>query len=227
MAPLKPWVTFDMDNTLVNSPYWRLHFRPWLSAEAGRTGTNYLSLWRQFGERSEKLWRRHRWVDAFDWVAIARDLGLPKLPSPPEPPAQHVRALVPEGVEAALWSLKKLPLRLGIVTNGLWDFQQPFIKALGWNYLFDAVVTPDRAGTAKPDPTIMAGVSPGLVHVGDRISHDVLVAVRSRRHSILVAGHRETDHIDPLAPAALAPDWTLSHWRQLPDLVADLLPSSL
>ncbi len=219
----RPWVTFDMDNTLIQSPYWRLHFRPWLEAEAQRLGTDYRSLWRHFHQRSEELWRRGRWVDSFDWPAIAEHLGLSRVPEVRVSSPKPVRALVPTGVEAMLWSLRQLNVRLAIVTNGFWAFQYPYLKALGWPYLLDAVITPDRVGAAKPNPAIMVPVSPGLIHVGDRLSHDVLAARRSGRKSALVGPSSEHDHIDPLMPANLEPDWIINDWRHLPQIVASML----
>jgi FMN phosphatase YigB (HAD superfamily) len=143
---------------------------------------------------------------------MAESLGLSRMPHVQPPASSLVRALVLPGVEEMLWTLRHYQVRLGIVTNGFSAFQTPFLKALGWDYVFDAIITPDRAGTAKPDPAIMAAVSPGLAHIGDRRSHDVLVAMRSHRWSIYLMNQLpETDYIDPLSPATIVPHFTVKN----------------
>ncbi|NMP22387.1 HAD family hydrolase [Sulfobacillus harzensis] len=223
---MTPWVTFDFDNTLVKNPYWRLHFRPWLDAEAIRQGTDWRSLWGQFRLEGERRWRAGDWVASFDWVDIANHLGLTPLPDPPRPQESALRPLVLPGAEATLMQLRRLPIRLGLVTNGLWRFQKPYLDALGWNYWFDAIITPDRAGFAKPSPAIMADVSPGLAHVGDRLFHDVLVARRSHRLGILLGvPGQELDRLDPLCPSTVQPDFTIPSLDRLFPLIVPFTPT--
>lgn len=224
MPSVKPWVTFDLDHTLVMSPYWRLHLFPWLALQADRQRVDRTRLRRTLYEVSEQLWRQGRWVDSFDWAAIAREMELEPLPDPAPPDLAALRPLVLAGVDQMLVALKGLDVHLGLVTNGLSSCQTPYVKALGWDYFFDAVVTPDRAGVAKPHPGIMAGLEPGLAHIGDRLSHDVLVARRTNRKAVLLgAVVPETDHIDPLAPASLTADYYAPDIHAIVPIVRHLL----
>ena len=80
--------------------------------------------------------------------------------------------LVP-GAVAALRTLRRRDLRLGVVAN--WDYDLPaHLERLGLHGMFDTVVTSARAGAAKPDPAIFElalrelGVRPErALHVGD------------------------------------------------------------
>ena len=208
----------------MRNPYWRLHFRPWLEEQAARQGTDYRALWNAFRLEGERRWRQGQWVESFDWPDIARELGLEPLPDPVRPSAHEVRALILPGAESALRRLHAADVRLGVVTNGFLRFQKPYLDALGWEYGFKVVVTPDLVGAAKPAARVMAHVSPGLAHIGDRLSHDILVAQRTDRVGILIGeGRLETDRIDPLGPARIIPDIHLHHLGDLPNIVTWLL----
>lgn len=216
---VKLWISFDFDNTLIRNPYWRLHLRPWLDQEAVYEGTDPQILWQQIHAASELLWKRGQWTESFDWPTIVMNLGMRSLPDPHLPEPRTVASLVMPGVETTLIALRSR-FRLAIVTNGFYRFQNPFIRALGWNYLFDAIIGPDLVGTAKPDGAMLASLHPGLAHVGDRLTHDVLVAQRAFRRGILFGPPaKEVDRIDPLSPAAIIPDRHIMHFQQLPSVL--------
>lgn len=218
---MRPWVTFDLDNTLVRNPYWRLHLRPWLEAEVGQ---EWKSLWGQFRLEGERRWRAGHWVSSFDWSDIACTLGVSALPSPSRPSASTVLPLVLPGAQSTLMAMKRLPVRLGLVTNGFLPYQRPYLEALGWDYLFDRIMTPDVALRAKPDGRIMEALSPGLAHIGDRLSHDVLVAQRTDRLGVLIGvPAQELDRIDPWSPTVVRPDYLVHTLSRLPSLIESLL----
>jgi FMN phosphatase YigB (HAD superfamily) len=146
MPSVKPWVTFDFDRTLVKSPYWRLHFLPWLKIEAARQRIDPDALRRTFHEASEQRWRQGRWVDSFDWRSIARDLGLSPLPDTRPPVMTELTPLMIAGAHDMLWALKRLNLRLGLVTNGFSAYQMPYVKALGWDGTFSLTASPPLTG---------------------------------------------------------------------------------
>lgn len=214
------WVTFDLDNTLIKNPYWRLHFRPWLEHQATVLDLNYRHLWEQFRREGQRRWQDGHWVESFDWPDIAASLALPPLPDPAVPDLDALRSLVIPGAEAALRHIQSIGLRLGLVTNGFLRFQLPYLTALGWDTLFDLLITPDQTGFAKPDQRMMDAVTPGLAHIGDRLSHDVLVAQRSNRLGILVGTPGfETDRLDPLGPSEVVPDFAIGTLMELPLLI--------
>ncbi len=218
------WVTFDFDHTLIKSPYWRLHFLPWLTRQAHHQNVDATILRRAIHDEGQRRWARGEWVASFDWSAIAQTLGLDPIPPADQPDATTVRNLVLPHVETVLWSLKRLDVRLAVVTNGFKAFQSPYLKALGWDYVFDAIVTPDIIGTAKPDPAMMKSLHPILLHIGDRLTHDVLCAQRAGAGSALVDSTMpETDRIDPLSPSHIVPDFLIHDFRVIPSIVSTLL----
>ncbi len=221
---MKPWVTFDLDNTLIRSPFAYLHFLPWLKDQAQKRNLGDDQLWERIRGHAERKWRRGDWVPSFDWATIVQESGLDVLPDPMQPRAVNLRPLVLPHVDRMLRELRRLPVSLALVTNGFYAYQAPYVRALGWDYVFDAIITPDRSGYAKPHPLTFAEVTPGLVHVGDRLTHDVLVAHRAGRLAIR-AGHRspERDRIDPLSPTRIHPDLTVEDYRQLPAIIEYLL----
>jgi FMN phosphatase YigB (HAD superfamily) len=94
-----------------------------------------------------------------------------------------------DGVLDVLAGLKAEGYALAAVTNGFFKFQYPVMQALGLADLFDAVVTPDRVGFAKPDVRIFETLrrQGGIAaHVGDRIDHDVCLANRFGTCSVLI-----------------------------------------
>lgn len=218
------WVTFDLDHTLIKSPYWRLHFLPWLTQQARCHEIDITSLKHAFHDEGQRRWSRGEWVGSFDWSAIAETLGLDPIPPVDPPDPATVRTLVMPHVEMVLWALKRLDVRLAVVTNGFKAFQFPYLKALGWDYVFDAIVTPDITGTAKPDPAMMKSLHPVLLHVGDRLTHDVLCAQRIGSRAALVdSSIPEQDRIDPLSPAHIVPDFRIHDYRVIPSIVTTLL----
>ena len=106
-------------------------------------------------------------------------------------------ALLP-GAWLGLQRLKSAGLRLVAITNGYHCFQWPVLERLGVAELFEAVLTPDVAGFAKPDPR-MFGLVPGLVaHVGDLLLHDVLGA--NLAGPVDLVGRRLAEHLLQLPP---------------------------
>lgn len=83
---------------------------------------------------------------------------------------------VREGVPALLDSLDDRPL--GVVSNGVGDWQRRKLDAVGLTGRFDSVVTSYDAGVAKPDPGIFAFAAerlPAAEHmmVGDNADADI------------------------------------------------------
>jgi FMN phosphatase YigB (HAD superfamily) len=204
------WITLDLDNTLMNNPYWHLFLRPWLAVEAKRQGTDPLVLYEALNREGEARWRRGRWVESFDWPDMAKAIGLSPLPDPPAPDPAAVRPLIKDGAVALLHALRHSGASLALVTNGFSRFQTPYLQALGWTDLFHRIITPDVVGYAKPDPRMLEHCDPGLVHIGDRLTHDVLLALRTHRRAIWIAPDPpavERDRIDRLMPAHIRADF--------------------
>ncbi len=82
-------------------------------------------------------------------------------------------------------ALKEMGLRLGIITNGLYPFQQRNFEALGVTDYFETVVVSDAEQIRKPDPEIFRralsrlGSTPATtVFVGDNPDADIRGAQR-------------------------------------------------
>lgn len=53
-----------------------------------------------------------------------------------------------------LSTLKDMQLKLGIISNGRWDFQMASIQALQIEEYFEVILISEREGISKPDPQI-------------------------------------------------------------------------
>ncbi len=94
-------------------------------------------------------------------------------------------SLVP-GTQEILRALRESGLKVGIITNGPKETQIKTVERLGLNPLIDFMVTPEDAGTLKPDSRIfmkaidLAGVAPeNSVMVGDSWANDIIGANRA------------------------------------------------
>lgn len=184
-------IGFDLDGVLMRNPFGghvfpamhrALRAAPALSglseADAKATVT------RAVNERWGALMLAGDLVAAYDWDAIfhavAAALGGAAVPG--------VADLVREGcglpgvigalpgAADALAAMREAGHRLVVVTNGYSYYQEPVLEALGLLGYFDLVVTPDRAGAAKPQAAAFAAAGGLDWFVGDTLVHDVLGA---------------------------------------------------
>jgi FMN phosphatase YigB (HAD superfamily) len=132
------------------------------------------------------------YVGAWNWQAIYDEVSRGFGGEPVPDLATIVRescliadaiAVLP-GVRTGLQRLTEAGVLLVATTNGYYMYQWPVLEKLGLDDFFEAVITPDSVGFAKPDPRIFSSV-PGLIaHVGDLLLHDVLGANLAGLHSI-------------------------------------------
>jgi phosphoglycolate phosphatase len=128
------------------------------------------------------------------------------------------------GVVEALESLRADGARLAVCTNKPTGLSKALLDALDLSRLFDAVVGPDAAPAAKPDPRHLeaaiaaaGGATDRAILVGDAAT-DAGAARAARVPLILVSfGYTETPAAD------LAPDILIDHFDQLPDAARRLL----
>ena len=90
-----------------------------------------------------------------------------------------------------LEELRNNQLILGIITNGMGQFQMDNIKALGIEQYFDAILVSEWEGLKKPDPTIFLralyqlNVSPNQsAYVGDHPENDVKASQKAGMNGI-------------------------------------------
>ena len=112
--------------------------------------------------------------------------------------------------EGVLGTLQQHEYQLGVVSN--FDSRlHGVLRDLGIRDYFDAVVTPDSAGYAKPDSRIFLeatsalGAAPGeALFAGDDIGQDFEAAARAGLSSLLISRDRTKPPEDPSTVADLA-----------------------
>lgn len=184
-------IGFDLDGVLMRNPFGSYVFprvhelmraAPMLQGEdveAARTTVTSAVLGR-VGE----LMRAGKLVEAYDWDAIfmhvATSFGGAAIPPVSQLVGEGCRA--PGGIAAlpgaasTLAALRAAGFRLVVVSNGFSYFQEPVLEALDLLQYFDAVITPDRVGAAKPDPLAFRAAGDLQWFVGDTLVHDVFGA---------------------------------------------------
>jgi phosphoglycolate phosphatase len=122
------------------------------------------------------------------------------------------------GVLEALDALKAAGARLAVCTNKRTDLSLALLDALDLTRRFDAVVGPDRAPAAKPDPRHFAaavamagGVVDRAIMVGDAATD--AGAARAAGAPLILVSFGYTD----IPAAELAPDILIDHFDQLTD----------
>jgi putative hydrolase of the HAD superfamily len=184
-------VSFDLDGVVMRGPFVAA-VRPRIWEHLSRSaGLAHLAA----EQREQQVWLAVRGehdrrlgvndhVGAWNWQAIydevSRGFGgeaVPDLATIVREACQvaDTIALLP-GAWSGLERLAAAGLRLVATTNGYRMYQWPVLEKLGVAEFFEAVITPDEAGYAKPDPRIFAGVQGLVAHVGDLLLHDVLGA---------------------------------------------------
>lgn len=228
-------VFFDLDDTLVDETgSIREAVRQTVrelqppGLDPDRVATAYL-------EASAALWRRvtparrgvtirdmRRWT----WEEALRALGFG---GPLEPLLERYEALRDgvvrpfEDAREVVEFLARNGLRLGIITNGESHLQRRKLERAGLDRFFEAVLTSQDAGVAKPDPRIFleaarrVGVRPHACWmVGDLLDADVAGALRAgmtavwvRRHGVLsgeVRPHHTISALRELVPLLFPED---------------------
>lgn len=184
-------VGFDLDGVLMRNPFERCvfpHMHEVFHTSPRLRGLPPNEAKTASGAAVRAAWRRRLdagdMVGAYDWDGIfreaARALGGADVPDV----AELVRRCcsVPDAIEAlpgaheTLGALRASGHRLVVISNGYATYQEPVLAALGLLDYFDQVVTPDRVGTAKPDPKAFHAAGELDWFVGDTLLHDVLGA---------------------------------------------------
>ena len=133
-----------------------------------------------------------------------------------------------EGVTEALDDLARVGARLAVCTNKPTALSVALLRALGLEDRFAAIIGPDSAPAAKPDPRHLitaieraGGRLPHAVMVGDSIS-DARAARNAGVPLVLVSfGYTDVPAQD------LGADVLIDHFRDLPDACERLLSGSV
>ncbi|WP_421617184.1 HAD family hydrolase [Brevibacillus sp. TJ4] len=188
------WITFDLDGTLMQNPFGKWVFPEVAAAVSGKLGMAYDAISALIAEHERRM-SEGRYVEAYDWdemlERLCEKLGIEKPVDVEDVVHEHnfppkVYLLEPD-IPLVLQRLRACGYSLAAVTNGFFKYQAPVMRTLGLERCFDEVITPEMAGTGKPDPAILR-LLPGEVvaHVGDRLDHDVQLANAAGIHSVFV-----------------------------------------
>lgn len=189
----KRWISFDLDGTLMQNPFGAWVFPEIARVISGQLGREH-DIVSEMVEEHEQLMAQKRYVEAYDWDAIlsrkcerlcVEQIDIEALVRKHAVPPKIY--LLEAGLLEVLAAIRGRGYSLAVVTNGYYKFQVPVMEALGLVEYFDEIITPERAGTGKPDPAILQSL-PGKViaHVGDRMDHDVQLANCSCITSVLI-----------------------------------------
>jgi putative hydrolase of the HAD superfamily len=137
----------------------------------------------------------------------------------------YQREMRPE-MPTILEAVHKLGLKMGIISNvQSRDLVPASLKRYGIYHYFDPIVLSSVYGRRKPDPSIfhcaaqLAGVPSSMcMHVGDRISGDILGARRAGYRLAIQIRHRfQADSEDP--DEGPPPDVVLNDMTELPGIL--------
>ncbi|MFQ6011014.1 MAG: HAD family hydrolase [Nitrososphaerales archaeon] len=137
--------------------------------------------------------------------------------------AQHVEPQV--GVNSAIEELKKMKIKLGLVTNNSKDPTITILTRFGLKESFNSIITRDETLELKPDPKGVLicldqmGISASeAMYVGDAII-DVDVAKKVGMPSVIVpSGPSRLERI----LAGSQPDFILNNIKEVPELLKNL-----
>jgi putative hydrolase of the HAD superfamily len=222
----KRWISFDLDGTLMQNP-----FGAWVFPEIARVISSRLGrehdIVSEMVTEHERRMSQERYVEAYDWddilvsrcdaLCIEKKIDIESLVR--KHSVMPKVNLLEDGILQMLEETKKRGFSLAVVTNGFYKFQAPVMEALGLLEYFDEIITPERAGTGKPDPAILQKLQGEVIaHVGDRLDHDIQLANRSHVTSILIE-RKLPEELLRLQPQMRADDhrmrlFCLEKWRR-------------
>ena len=188
-------VLFDLDHTLFDTERTERHALravarsariPFGARALAAYQTANLHVWAEYraGRLTSKelrVLRFHLWLEA-----LGRDPSTAAALAPLYLECFSSRGDLISGAAAAIRSLARTGVRLGVVTNGIDRVQRRRLKASALVDSFQVVVTSERAGITKPDPRIIEialrrlKVAPeDALFVGDDTHVDGLAANRA------------------------------------------------
>ncbi|MCJ7842752.1 HAD family hydrolase [Lederbergia sp. NSJ-179] len=206
---MKKYITFDLDETLMQNP-----FRDWVFPEIESLVAPHLQVTDRIlpeiiKEQRERV-REKRDVAAYDWddilEVVLAEHGIPIKINIADLVRKHSVDpkvfLLERNALTILGELKKRKFKLGGVTNGFYKYQYPVLEAIDLAEQMDTILTPCETGFAKPDirlvdPLLKEGEL--IAHVGDRLDHDVYFANQLGALSILI-DHQMPEVLKKIAP---------------------------
>ncbi|MFL5298352.1 MAG: phosphoglycolate phosphatase [Phenylobacterium sp.] len=216
-------IAFDLDGTLVDTAPDLLGTLNVILAEEGLGPLNMGHARSLIGHGARRLLER-------GFLAAGEPLPVERMPALFDRfIARYLAHIADEsrpfpGCAAALEALKREGARLAVCTNKPTGLSNALLGALDLARLFDAVVGPDAAPAAKPDPRHLEAA---VAAAGGRIDRAILVgdsatdagAARAAHVPLILVsfGYTETPATE------LQPDILIDHFDQLPEACRSLL----
>jgi FMN phosphatase YigB (HAD superfamily) len=253
-------ISFDLDGVLQRNPFQGNrpdgvfgHMRRELARYIKSDNPEADALALIFKEHHERM-HSGQMVACFDWddivATVLARLGAP-LKLDVAALVTHYAAnpelcyLYPGSVEC-LQALTDAGHTLVTTTNGYLCYQEPVLRQLGVLHFFQAMISPEMAGAAKPEPGIFKAAeaygSP-QIHIGDTLPHDVAGAKRAGWQAIYIvqpgvpgatALPPEVEVLPPQARPAHALEWLASRLEKdrglhgfPPTELADCIPDAI
>ena len=206
---MKKYITFDLDETLMQNP-----FSKWVFPEIESLVASHITLddgiFPEIRKEHKNRLKENKDVAAYDWDGILEQIlleqNIPLTINIAELVQKHAEDpkvyLLENNTLTVLAELKKKGFSLGVVTNGYYKYQYPVMEAIQLVEQIDRVITPCKVGCAKPamhmaDPLLKDGEV--IAHVGDRLDHDVYFANQLGAISILI-DQRMPENLKLLTP---------------------------
>ncbi|GIN56256.1 haloacid dehalogenase [Lederbergia ruris] len=206
---MKKYITFDLDETLMQNP-----FSKWVFPEIESLVASHLTLedgiFPEIRKEHKKRLKEKRDAAAYDWddilEQILADQKIPLKINIAELVQKHAEDpkvyLLENNALTVLAELKEKGYSLGVVTNGYYKYQYPVMEAIQLAEQIDRVITPCKVGCSKPamsmaDPLLKDGEL--IAHVGDRLDHDVFFANQLGALSILI-DHQMPEELRNIPP---------------------------
>lgn len=190
-------ITFDLDEVLILNPFGSgvfPHVRRVISEQSGADVADIRqAIIAEF--RARQL--RGDSVAAYDWDDVIGQVSAGFGVEWTLPIAQLVEQYcvsphikLHPGAMELLAELSEQGHIIRALTNGYYKYQYPVLHALGIDRFFERIMTPERAGAAKPQQEAFLAAKAGCtlphVHIGDHVIHDVWGANRVGAVSIWI-----------------------------------------
>ena len=234
-------ITFDLDGVLQQNPFGKGVF-PEVCGKIGETLVSREGLtvdeaaktvMTMIRDEAKRRLTSRDYVGAYDWD----DIVLVAAKAAGSPARFDVEQLVvkyctpdyifpyPYAFEV-LSELSGLGVRLAVVTNGFYKYQNPVMEGIGLRHFFPDFITPEMVGTVKPFSGIFQAAIRGeyslRLHVGDTIIHDVWGAQMSGFDPIWMVKERDLpEHLLTLAP------WERPHRPEIRPVIAKAFDADL
>ena len=185
-------ITFDLDGVLQSNPFGRGVFpevcgkigAKLVETEGQEPKTASQLVMQMIRDEAKRRLLAGDYVGAYDWddiiCTVAEAVGSPARFDIEQLVIKYCTSEYISSYPYAASTLTELSARgikLAVVTNGFYKYQNPVMTSLGLRHFFDEFITPEMVGTVKPYAAIYKAAVKGEyalhLHVGDTIIHDV------------------------------------------------------